>query len=78
MNHRDTVFSYIHITGNPVTYYSAAIASTGHTLAHAPQSIHTSASMLYCVSPALIALTGHSDSQVPQLIQESLITCAIV
>jgi hypothetical protein len=53
--------------------YSGFGASTGQTVAHAPQSIHFSGSITYLSAPALIASVGHSGSQAPQLIHSSLI-----
>jgi hypothetical protein len=58
-------------------YYSGFGASTGHTFAHDPHSIHASASITNLLSPAEIQETGHSDSHAPQLIQSSLIKYAI-
>jgi len=55
----------------------AEIASVGQTGTQAPQSMQRSASILYCVSPWLIAPVGHSPSQLPQEIHASEITCAI-
>jgi hypothetical protein len=46
-----------HRTGEALQ--GAWIASTGQTDAHAPQSMHFVASMLY-LSPSLMASTGHS------------------
>ena len=57
-------------------YYSGFGASTGHTFAHAPQSIQASASITY-MSPAEIALVGHSGSQAPHAMHESSILYAI-
>jgi len=58
--------------------YSAEIAPVGHTDAHAPQSIHSSALMSYFPSPSAMALTGHSPSQAPQLMHSVEITYAII
>lgn len=59
-------------------YYSAGFGeSVGHTSAQAPQSIHSSASITYMLSPSEIQLVGHSGSQAPQLIQSSFIKYAI-
>ena len=56
---------------------SAWGASTGQTLAHVPQSMHSSASITYFPSFSEIQLTGHSLSQEPQAMQSSEILYAI-
>jgi hypothetical protein len=61
-----------------VTHYQpATIASTGHTDAHAPQSMQVSGSIHRALSFSLIALTGHSLSQVPQFVHASVTLYAI-
>ena len=62
-----------HLASHP-RIYACCGASTGHTFAQAPHSMHASASITYMLSPAEIHDTGHSDSHAPQLMQESLIT----
>jgi len=57
--------------------YSASGAPTGQAPAHAPHSIHASASITNLPSPSVIASTGHSEAQAPQLMQSSLIIYAI-
>ncbi len=53
-----------------LSIYSGCGASTGQTLAQAPQSIQASASITY-ISPGDIASTGHSGSQAPHAIHVS-------
>lgn len=57
--------------------YSCLGASTGQTLSHAPQSIQTSGSITYLLSPCEIAETGHSLSHAPQEMHSSLILYAM-
>jgi hypothetical protein len=57
--------------------YASEIESEGQTATHAPQSVHSSASMTLLSSFSLIASTGHSGSQEPQFVQVSSITCGI-
>ncbi len=57
--------------------YASDIESEGHTATHAPQSVHSPASMTLLSSFSLMASTGHSGSQEPQFVQVSSITCAI-
>lgn len=54
------------------TAYSSAIAEVGHSLAHVPQLIHLSASILRALSSSAIAPTGQSGSQVPQFMHLAL------
>jgi hypothetical protein len=54
------------------------MAVTGQTAEHAPQSTHFTLSIARFPLPSAIASTGHSLSQVPQLVQASLITYAIL
>jgi hypothetical protein len=63
---------YIRLFFNNI-YYSCTGASTGHTLAHAPQSMQAAASISYLSSPEVIAPTGHSGSHAPQLMHASVI-----
>jgi hypothetical protein len=60
------------------TDYASEIAPVGHVLSQAPQSMQASASMTYWVSPWEIASTGQDSMQLPQLMQVSLITRAIL
>jgi hypothetical protein len=55
-------------------YFFGAIASTGQTSTHAPQSVQTAASMTYWPSPSLIASTGHCEAHAPQLMHSLLIS----
>ena len=64
--------------GGFLSAYSAAGAPTGQVSAHAPHSMHLSASIAYLPSPSAIASTGHSAAQAPQEMQSSLILYAIV
>ena len=57
--------------------YSPLIAPTGHPSSHAPQSMQTSGSIWYCVSPCEIAFTGQVSAQAPQEMQSSEILCAM-
>ena len=57
--------------------YSALIASTGHSSAHAPQSVQVSAFIVYLGSPSLMASTGQAGRHVPHMVQSSEITCGI-
>jgi hypothetical protein len=50
----------------PLPAYSSAIAEVGHSLAHVPQLMHFSASILRALSSSAIAPTGQSGSHVPQ------------
>ena len=58
--------------------YSAAGASTGHTLAQEPQSRHRSGSITYLPSFSEMASTGHSEAQEPQPMQSSEILYAMI
>jgi hypothetical protein len=57
--------------------YFWLIAFTGHVSAQAPQSMQTFSSILYCVSPSLIASVGQTLAHEPQEIHSSLIVYAI-
>ena len=58
-------------------YSPRLIASLGQTLAQVPHSVQASGLIEY-FSPSEIAPTGHSSIHVPQAIQSSLITYAII
>lgn len=58
--------------------YSAEIAPTGQEASQAPQERQVSLSISYWESPCEIAFAGQPDAQVPQLMQLSEITYAIV
>jgi hypothetical protein len=47
------------------------IASTGHELAQAPQSVHFAGSMTYLSAPSEMAPTGHSGWHAPQAMHSS-------
>jgi hypothetical protein len=64
---RRTLFYFVN-----VLTYACAIADVGQASAHAPQSMHLSASIVYG-SPSEIASAGHSGRQDPQAIHSSLI-----
>jgi hypothetical protein len=54
------------------------MALMGQVSAQAPQLMQEPASITMCLSPMEMAPTGHSLSQMPQQMQSSLITLAIV
>ena len=60
-----------------LNYSSGLIAPTGQPSSQAPQSMQTSGSIWYCVSPWEIALTGQVSAQAPQEMHSEEILCAI-
>ena len=57
--------------------YSPLMAPTGQPSSQAPQSMQTSGSIWYWVSPWEIAFTGQVSAQAPQEMQSSEILCAM-
>ena len=55
-------------------YHSGDIASTGHSPAQVPQSVHSDALITYFPSPSDIASTGQTAAHVPQEVQSLEIT----
>jgi hypothetical protein len=62
----------------PFDDYSPLIAPVGQPSSQAQQSMQTSGSTTYFVSPSEIAETGQVAAQAPQLTHSSEITCAIL
>ncbi len=60
-----------------IRIYGRLIASEGQTSAQVPHSVHVSGSIEY-FSPSEIAPDGHSSIHVPQAIQSSPITYAMI